>query len=503
MTLAVAVNAIQIRAADDEGVKVVPTAKAAEPVAAITDEQRAVAATVYGDLFGEQENRVKATADTADDLDFVSSLITAVDTAKSSPALQSLLLEKTFEAAMTHPSGIQIALKAMQQLSKIDPEREAFAAQRIRAAYEQLFTTARGEEKIKAGTQYLDVLMDEAVAKSGAGFDEDAMAAYREALKVASSIRSPFRESIRKEIEQLNRRVVILRRADQLKEQLKSDPKNAGAALDLVMLYIVEFDNPIEARKYTFLLTDESLKDNIRDAAKEPAEIEPARALILSDWYTELAGRTGGIARSNLLMRTEAYLTSYLDSDAAIEPQHSKAKHALDRTQKALAALGQTGKTINRSGAKTVAGNVALAENGAVVLGSITNAANLIDGNTTVYTGSTGFTYGSWPCSWTLKLSDRYMLREIRMLLWDGAPRFYRYAIDVSKDGENFEPLLDRTAQTEKPTGWQAINFAPRPVQFIRIRGTYNSANGGFHVVELEAYCKPPAQKPISTHGDG
>ncbi|MEM7395426.1 MAG: hypothetical protein AAF492_24100, partial [Verrucomicrobiota bacterium] len=46
---------------------------------------------------------------------------------------------------------------------------------------------------------------------------------------------------------------------------------------------------------------------------------------------------------------------------------------------------------------------------------------------------------------------------------------------------------------------WQALKFSPRAVKQIKVHGTYNSKNSGFHLVELEAYCIPPRtpKKPL------
>ena len=143
-----------------------------------------------------------------------------------------------------------------------------------------------------------------------------------------------------------------------------------------------------------------------------------------------------------------------------------------------------------QSGMAMTAGNVALATKGATVTGPTSNAAALIDGIVTGYTGSTGFAIGSFPCEWTVTLAKPYLLREIRMLLWDGENRYYRYQIETSADGTNFSMLADHSKG--QPRSWQTISFATRPVKAIRVKGLYNSANGGFHVVELEAYCIPP-----------
>jgi hypothetical protein len=85
-------------------------------------------------------------------------------------------------------------------------------------------------------------------------------------------------------------------------------------------------------------------------------------------------------------------------------------------------------------------------------------------------------------------------LRMIRLLLWDGQARFYRFAVETSSDGRSFQPLVDR-GQGEWRS-WQTLSFPPRRVKAIKLKGLYNSANGDFHCVELEAYCKPPAIAP-------
>ena len=145
-----------------------------------------------------------------------------------------------------------------------------------------------------------------------------------------------------------------------------------------------------------------------------------------------------------------------------------------------------------QSGMAVMPGNVALATKGATVTGPTSNAAGLIDGIVTGYTGGTGFAMGSFPCEWTVTLPKPYLLREIRMLLWDNADRYYRYQIETSVDGNTFNMLADHSKGQYR--SWQTISFAPRPVKAIRVKGLYNSANGGFHVVELEAYCIPPEQ---------
>lgn len=133
-----------------------------------------------------------------------------------------------------------------------------------------------------------------------------------------------------------------------------------------------------------------------------------------------------------------------------------------------------------------VSGNVALASAGAVA-SAPSNAVELNDRNSTKYTGSTGFASGSWPCEISLTFPKVYQLKIIRFLLWDQDPRYYRYTIDVSADGKEWTELADRSKG--KWRSWQEFSFPPRPVKSIRVKGLYNSANSGFYIVEMEAFC--------------
>ena len=129
--------------------------------------------------------------------------------------------------------------------------------------------------------------------------------------------------------------------------------------------------------------------------------------------------------------------------------------------------------------------NVALASAGAQAKAS-GSAAMLIDGNSTEYTPNLGFARGYCPCTFEVTLKDIYELNHIRILLWDGDNRSYRYAVETSIDGKTYHPLVDYS--NENRQSWQELRFKPRNIKHIRVLGVHNTANSGFHIVEIEAY---------------
>jgi uncharacterized repeat protein (TIGR01451 family) len=145
--------------------------------------------------------------------------------------------------------------------------------------------------------------------------------------------------------------------------------------------------------------------------------------------------------------------------------------------------------------------NVALSSNGATASDG-TNPTMLIDGKTTGYTSDTGFTWAGFNVPLTITLNKQYTINKINVLLWDLDARYYRYKIETSLDKIKWTTVIDKTSGQWK--SWQSDTFSALPVRYIRITGTYNSANNEFHVVELEAY-EPPTPSgtnvALSTNG--
>ena len=132
-------------------------------------------------------------------------------------------------------------------------------------------------------------------------------------------------------------------------------------------------------------------------------------------------------------------------------------------------------------------GNVALAVNGAEVRGG---GNGLIDGEIPPALTGRGIASGNWPCQWTVVFDKIYAIREIRLMLPEGRNSYENYTLEFSADGKNFFPLADRSGG--RWSGPQQFRFLARPMQAIRLTGTFHSLNRQFHASELEAYYVPP-----------
>ena len=147
--------------------------------------------------------------------------------------------------------------------------------------------------------------------------------------------------------------------------------------------------------------------------------------------------------------------------------------------------------------------NLALTLLGSTITGN--NGANwgkLIDGVTTGYDGDHGYGYTLWspsPGTMTLDLNGLCTITRTKLLLWDlDSRRYYRYKIEASIDNTTWATIVDRTT-TNQCQGWQDISFdSPVQARYLRLTGTYNSANIQFHAVEWEVYGTPPSAPPAS-----
>ena len=175
----------------------------------------------------------------------------------------------------------------------------------------------------------------------------------------------------------------------------------------------------------------------------------------------------------------------------ALRAKYSDVEKVKERRAE-LDAMLELAKIAEKTGATIDAGNVALEAAGASVVGT---TPDLIDGNSTRFNGSVGFSNCVVTTDPTITLAKTYILREIRLLLWDlNERRYYQYKVEVSADGQTFAPLADCSRGEYR--SWQTLKFAPRPVKalkFVPIAGVSSSV----HVVELEAYCKPPDEPAV------
>uniref|UniRef100_A0A146M582 BTB/POZ domain-containing protein 9 n=1 Tax=Lygus hesperus TaxID=30085 RepID=A0A146M582_LYGHE len=141
--------------------------------------------------------------------------------------------------------------------------------------------------------------------------------------------------------------------------------------------------------------------------------------------------------------------------------------------------------------------NVATVKESASVIEGVCRSRNaLLDGNYKVYDWNKGYTCHQIGSGVILvQLGQPYLLDSMRLLLWDCDDRSYSYYIEVSENRREWEVIWDK--REEFCQSWQHITFPARPVVFIKIVGTRNTANEllrysqVFHCVHFECPAHP------------
>lgn len=130
--------------------------------------------------------------------------------------------------------------------------------------------------------------------------------------------------------------------------------------------------------------------------------------------------------------------------------------------------------------------NVATVEKSASVIEGVSRSRNtLLNGDTSNYDWDSGYTchqLGSG--SILVQLGQPYMLDSLRILLWDCDDRSYSFYVEVSVNPWDWELVVDKTRESCR--SWMTLHFERRPVVFVRIVGTHNTANEVFHCVHIE-----------------
>lgn len=136
--------------------------------------------------------------------------------------------------------------------------------------------------------------------------------------------------------------------------------------------------------------------------------------------------------------------------------------------------------------------NVARTDMSAIVVDGVSRTRNaLLNGDYVNYDWDSGYTchqLGSGEI--VVRLGQPYIIGSMRLLLWDCDDRTYSFYIETSVNQKDWHMIVDK--RNEQVRSWQNFSFTPRPIVFIRIVGTRNTANEIFHCVHLEC----PSQDP-------
>lgn len=300
------------------------------------------AASDFEALFGAEARKVAATRIKSDDVALAAKLLAAAAGAPDSPKFQILLYEKACEFGRKSKDGYAHAIAAVRRLAAADPKRQDECDQKLLSVHDLQYRTARGKERIKAGGALSGYLQSFAEARIAAGKTAEALTAYRRALVVAKSIRSKDAKTITGKI---NATVALQhtdRKAASLRKALKDKPDDKRTAKQLLMLLLVEKNDPKAAGELLESAeADETTRTFIPLATKTWDELPEDTYIDLGAWYQQLARRTSGGARLKMLARARAYYETYLTLRGKQDATGLRATMPLKELNQELAPAGR------------------------------------------------------------------------------------------------------------------------------------------------------------------
>ncbi|MCX5675129.1 MAG: hypothetical protein NTX87_08980, partial [Planctomycetota bacterium] len=207
------------------------------------------AADTFNKLYGEDLKRVAATPSPADDVALAKQMLEDAKKAGDQPAFLVLLCEKAYELAARDASGHPTATAAMDLLVGKVPDKKVECLQKNAVLYQKQYAAARGEARTKAGENVIAALSALAEAQAAAGDADAAGLTLRQAVAVATAIKSESKAALQSKVENLASQQKVEKQIAALKAKLDADPKDAATRKELVRLYLVEMNNPAEAAK--------------------------------------------------------------------------------------------------------------------------------------------------------------------------------------------------------------------------------------------------------------
>ena len=313
------------------------------PLVALADE----ATDTFNKLYGDDLKRVAATPSPADDVALAKQLLEAAGKVTNQKDFLALLCEKTYELAIKDPTGYPTAKAAMELLAANVPEKKVESLQMIAAMYQRPYAwVSSSSAKAKAGEALIESLKVLAHAQAAAEDIDGAGVTLKQALAVATTIKSESKASVQAQLAGLAPQQQVEKQIAALKAKLEKDPKDAASRKEIVRLYVVEMNNPAEAAAFVDETLDEATRKFVPSAAKPIEKVPEAACIELGDWYKGWADQAAApTSKGAMLQRARAYYDRFLDLHKADDVARAGATLMLKKLDDALAKLGPLQKS--------------------------------------------------------------------------------------------------------------------------------------------------------------
>jgi tetratricopeptide (TPR) repeat protein len=268
-------------------------------------------------------------------------LLNAAKVAGSDAKAQVALASKAVEFGMKSLAVAEartVTAEALELLLAKDADRaEHWSRQRVEL-YRRWRQVSRDRgEKAMLGRKLLGFLISFGELCERGGKWTDAMSAYREARPIADFLRSPEKASLTEKYLRANFFARAQKLVEGCRKTLQRDPTKLATRMALIKALVIDLNDPAAAVKFLNADVDETWRSYVSLAAKPAEQLTPPIAKELGDWYRTLSDKAKSYSKANTLARARDYYRQALVAN----PNNLTVKIALDKVEKALAALGR------------------------------------------------------------------------------------------------------------------------------------------------------------------
>lgn len=291
---------------------------------------------VVEQLYGEALTSARKSNSPDDDLALARQML---DAAKMTMQMQQPSKELAVELSLAAyelvwrlDDGLDTAIEAMQIRQDAEPATATDAAQRLIAAYQIRFGQSRGTERVEIGERMIEQWLHIARTAESSHDTMTASNALQRALSIANLIEASSwtQSQIKQQLRGIREQAQINRRLEQLEARFDANPQTPGVADDLVMLYLIERDDPAQALKYAEHAS-EPLAPMAQNANKPTDQLEPQALLQLADWYAGQADKIRSNAKATVQTRALNYYNAYLEHDQGNAMTRIRVRIAVDQ----------------------------------------------------------------------------------------------------------------------------------------------------------------------------
>ena len=290
-------------------------------------------------LYGARIKAALAKRDTADDLALAKEMFDAAGAATATPKLLGALCDRVYLLAQRDEAGFETAIAAMSLRGTYLPDTRADCAARALSLAQRRFATAKGEQKNIAGDRLIDVLTAQAEVSRRAGDYTAALVSLRRAQTAAAGMKSVRTFDIQIATDLTLHRQMASQRLAELTAALKADPHDKTAAMAMVKLLVVDFDDPAGAAKYADVAGDGAWKEHLELALTAPGKLTDAQYLGRAAWWRGLAADASPAAQGPLLQHAHRDYMQFVVRHAPDEPERKKIEAVVTEIENKLSTL--------------------------------------------------------------------------------------------------------------------------------------------------------------------